>query len=184
MDTILVVFASSEGQTAKVADHIAGVLREAGASVALYGIDDLPADLAIADYDGVLIGASIHMGKHQQSIRRFVRDHAAALGAVPSGFFQVCLSSASEAAERQREAATYVEELVAATGWEPDTVGLFGGALKFSEYGFIKGKLMKAIAADFGETDASRDHEYTDWDEVTAFAEAFQDSLAGASARA
>ncbi len=40
--------------------------------------------------------------------------------------------------------------------------------------------LMKHIAAkEGGETDTSRDFEYTDWDEVTRFAETFASALAG-----
>lgn len=50
----------------------------------------------------------------------------------------------------------------------------FGGALRYSEYGFLTRLVMKRIAADAtGDTDASRDYEYTDWDEVESFAADF-----------
>ena len=176
---VLIVYASSEGQTAKVADHLGDVLREHDVEFEEYAVGGVPGDLDLGDYDGVLLGASVHMGKHQKSMRKFVKRHREALVDAYSGFFQVSLSSASDDEQRQREAADYVENLVDETGWEPDHVGVFGGALKFSEYGFIKGKLMKAIASGMGDVDTAADQEFTDWAEVTAFAEAFLSGLEG-----
>jgi len=173
MSTILVLYASSEGQTARVADHVATVARERGHDVSQFEIDDVPPELDPAASDGVLVGASIHAGKHQKRARRFVENHRDALAAVPSGFFQVSLSSASDEPEAQAEVAGYVEDLRTATGWDPDRVGTFAGALRFSEYGWLKGKLMKAIARNFDADVTGEDREYTDWDAVTAFTEDF-----------
>jgi menaquinone-dependent protoporphyrinogen oxidase len=53
---------------------------------------------------------------------------------------------------------------------------LFGGALCYRQYGFLKRLMMKRIVRDKPgnlSTDTSRDHEYTDWDEVKRFAEDF-----------
>jgi menaquinone-dependent protoporphyrinogen oxidase len=86
----------------------------------------------------------------------------------------VSLSSAVDDEKRRAEAAGYVEDLVAGTGWNPDRIGLFGGALRYSKYGFLKRLLIKRIAKTAtGDTDTSRDYEYTDWDEVDAFAADF-----------
>ena len=183
MTSLLVLYASSEGQTARVAEHVASLARDRGHDVSQFEIDDAPADLDLRDYDGVVLGASIHLGKHQKRARRFIETNREALDAVPSAFFQVSLSSASDDPERQAEAEGYVTELLDATGWQPDRIGIFAGALKFSEYGWLKGKLMKQIATDFGETDTGRDHVYTDWDAVTAFAEDFLAQAAGESSQ-
>jgi menaquinone-dependent protoporphyrinogen oxidase len=110
------------------------------------------------------------MGKHGDAVRAFVRTNRESLEARPSGFFQVCLSSAVEDEERQAEAARYIHEFVEDTGWHPDRIASFGGALRYSEYGFLKRMMMKKIAKDAtGDTDTSRDYEYTDWDEVEQF---------------
>jgi len=54
-------------------------------------------------------------------------------------------------------------------------VGLFGGALLYTQYGFIKRRLIKKIARDKGtlDTDTSHDYVYTDWESVKHFAEEF-----------
>ncbi len=62
----------------------------------------------------------------------------------------------------------------------PSQVGLLGGALLYRKYGFVKRLMMKKIVSDKPgglSTDTSRDHIYTDWDDVTRFAEAFLERL-------
>lgn len=172
--SILVCYATGEGQTAKVAAHVADTLRATGHDPTVFDLDDAPRDLDVSSYDGVLLGASIHLGKHQDAMVQFARENHERLATMPSGFFEVCISAASDDPERQAEARRYVDEFREATGWTPDVVGVFGGAFRFTQYGFLKRRLMKRIAADAtGDTDTSRDFEYTDWDAVTAFAEEF-----------
>jgi menaquinone-dependent protoporphyrinogen oxidase len=61
--------------------------------------------------------------------------------------------------------------LLDATGLDPDVVGLFAGALAYRRYGWFKRHLMRSIARrQGGDTDMTRDFEYTDWDAVTEFA--------------
>lgn len=79
------------------------------------------------------------------------------------------MSSAVADETRRAQAAAYVDEFLENADWHPDRIGLFGGALRYSEYGFLKRLLMKQIAKDAtGDTDTSRDYEYTDWHEVEA----------------
>lgn len=68
------------------------------------------------------------------------------------------------------------------TGWRPDEVAAFAGALKYSEYGPLTRVVMKRVARRYGgDTDTSRDYEYTDWDEVAAFAARVAERLDGAA---
>jgi hypothetical protein len=65
-------------------------------------------------------------------------------------------------------------------GWQPDQIGVFAGALLYTQYGLIKRYLMKSISKQMeGDTDVSRDYEYTDWESVDDFAEIFMISVAG-----
>ena len=174
MASILVCYGTGEGQTAKVADRIGEALTERGHDLTVVDAADRPSDLSVADFDAVLVGSSIHMGTQESTVRSFAEDNRDALAARPSGFFQVSLSSAVEDPEGQAEAAKYVEDLIAETDFHPDRIGLFGGALRYSKYGFLKRLMLKRIAKDAtGDTDTSRDYEYTDWDEVEAFADDF-----------
>lgn len=170
MATILVAYGTGEGQTAKVADRLADEFESLGHDPTTVNVKE--ADPDVADFDAVLVGASIHFGKHQKAVRKFVKTNRDALVSRPTGFFQVSGSSAqSEGAE---EAAGYVDDFVETTNWRPDRIGLFGGALRFSEYGFFLGALMKRIArSSYPDVEPSEDVEFTDWEEVAAFADEF-----------
>lgn len=169
MVSFLVVYGTGEGQTARVAARIAETLTARGHDATAVNVGELPPALDLGDFDAVLVGASIHAGKHQKAVREFVRANRETLSGMPTAFFQVSLSSADEQGEAQ--AAGYVEEFVAATDWHPDRIGLFGGALRYSEYGFLKRLMMKSIAKrTMPDVDTAHDVEFTDWTEVEAFA--------------
>ncbi|MCU4752539.1 protoporphyrinogen oxidase [Halobacteria archaeon AArc-curdl1] len=172
MATFLVLYGTGEGQTEKVATHIGDVLIDRGHGATTVDVNEVPPDLAIDDFDAIIVGASIHAGKHQPSVRKFVTANRDALSTKPTAFFQVSLSSADEGGEAQ--AASYVEAFIEATDWHPDRIGLFGGALRYTEYGFLKRLVMKQIAkrkvTEMPNADSAGDIEFTDWDEVEAFA--------------
>ena len=168
MTKLLVVFHTSEGQTARIADHIAAVLRDLGDEVEVHDVAGAPAP---DRYDGVIVGDSIHAGRHSKALTRYVSDHAAALAAVPSALFQVSLTSANPDAEHTATAHRLLHELLDRTGFDPDLVGLFAGALVFTQYGWLKRRVMRAISRrEGGDTDTTRDFEYTDWQAVDRFA--------------
>ena len=55
---------------------------------------------------------------------------------------------------------------------------LVAGALLYTRYNFLVRFVMRQITkAEGGDTDTSRDYEYTDWDAVDRFAEAFARQL-------
>lgn len=174
MASCVIVYGTSEGQTAKVADRILEVLASRGHDVRAVDVADGFEGYTVADVDAVLVGSSIHVGKQQAAITDFVRENRETLTSRPTGFFQVSLSSATDDEERRAEAAAYADTFVEETGFQPDRIGLFGGALRYSKYGFLKRLMLKRIAADAtGDTDTSQDYEYTDWAEVEAFSADF-----------
>nr|WP_305882893.1 flavodoxin domain-containing protein [Halobellus rarus] len=166
----MILYGTGEGQTAKIAERIAATISERGHEASAIDVRDRPDSFTLEAYDAAVVGASIHVGKHQGEVRDFVSENRDVLSGMPTAFFQVSLSSANE--EKREEAAGYVESFVTETGWHPDRIGQFGGALRFSEYGFLKRLMMKQIAKDLltEERKPKSDIEFTDWDAVDAFA--------------
>lgn len=180
MASFAVVYGTGEGQTATVADRIVETFVERGHDATAVDAETLPADFDADAFDAVCVGASIHVGKHQPEVEAFVRDNHATLADRPTAFFQLSLSSAVDDETRRAEAAGYVDTFLEDTDWAPDRIALFGGALRYSKYGFLKRLVMKRIAAGAtGDTDTSQDYEYTDWGEVEAFAADFADFVEG-----
>lgn len=165
---ILVSFHTQEGQTAKIANRIAHRLRQDGAVVDVFDVDAAPAPAA---YDIAVIGDSIHTVHHSAALTRYVKRHVDELNVMPSALFQVSLTSANLDAEHADDANEMVMELLDRTGFEPDVIAMFAGALLYSKYGWFKRRIMRHIVRqEAGDTDMTRDYEYTDWDAVNRFA--------------
>jgi menaquinone-dependent protoporphyrinogen oxidase len=167
MAKIMVLYGTSEGQTAKIAHAVGDAGRRAGHDVHVVHGSSLGADFDVAHYDALVVGASVHEGRHQKYVLDWIRDHRRELEHVPSAFFQVSLSSADASEKSQDEARGYLGEMTRLTGWAPPRVGLFAGALLYTQYAWWKRFVMRKIQeSGGGETDTSRDFEYTDWAEV------------------
>ena len=165
---ILIVFHTVEGQTAHITDRIASLLRAAGDTVDVVAAEEAPAP---DGYDAVVAGDSIHAVHHSRQLVRYLEEHAPALNAMPAALFQVSLASANPDEEHTATAQGLVHELLGKTHFEPDIVALFAGALVYTQYGWFKRRVMRAIVKrEGGDTDMSHDYEYTDWNAVDRFA--------------
>jgi menaquinone-dependent protoporphyrinogen oxidase len=170
---ILIVFGSAYGQTAKIASRINELLATGGLSVTLINAD-VARSVDLTEFDGVIVGSSVITGKHRRSVRRFVESHLETLNRLPSAFFSVSGSAGSADAGQQARARSVMEQFLSATGWSPDLMTTFGGALAYTQYSPLIRWIMKRIArAEGGPTDTSRDHELTNWEDVDEFAQRF-----------
>ena len=173
MPRILILYATIEGQTGRIAERIARSLRDSGHSVETQPAQAARDRVDPANYDGVIVGASIHYGHHPAYLRALVHDHRSALEARPSAFFSVSLSAGGRN-PKPAAARRYIEKFLRRTDWRPEQAVSFAGALQFSKYGAFKRLLMIVfVGLVGGDTDTSRDYEYTDWDEVDRFARSF-----------
>ena len=165
MPRILVVYGTTDGHTAKVAGALAEALQQSGAATDIYpATDSAPAPHA---YDAVMVAASVHAGGYQRSVRRWVRTHAAALATKPTAFVSVCLGVLQHEPEVERDLQKILDDFIAATGWRPGVTKLVAGALLYTKYGWLRRLAMKRIVAKAGgDTDTSRDYEYTDWNDL------------------
>jgi menaquinone-dependent protoporphyrinogen oxidase len=167
-----VFFATSEGQTCRIARRIASVLHDLGLESC--SIDVAGPNASNIDWThvrGAFVGASLHAGKHQKAAQRFVSAHAVDLTSVPSAFFSVSLSAASKNAKEVEAAEKLAKAFPAACGWMPSRIVSVAGRLAYREYGFFIRWVMKRIARKEGApTDTSRDYELTNWEDVEALA--------------
>ncbi|GAA5049087.1 flavodoxin domain-containing protein [Haladaptatus pallidirubidus] len=138
------------------------MLDSAGHAPTLIHGKRVPDGFRLSKYDAV-VGASVHRGTHQQFVTQFVRNHAEALNRLPSAFISVSLTAAEDTDAVQATAKNLVAEVLADTGWHPDSTAVVPGALKYSQYGTLTKLVMKYVAMKMGGgTDSSRDYEYTD----------------------
>jgi menaquinone-dependent protoporphyrinogen oxidase len=172
MASILMVYGTTEGQSRKVVEFMAGHARVAGHEVEVVDADSFGPAWVFRVPDAVLVAASVHLGRHAAAVQRFVAERRELLDAIPTAFLSVSLSAAGEG--RRAEAEGYLAAFLAETGWRPTRAVSVAGALRYSRYGFLKRMLMKRIARSGGlPTDPSRDYEFTDWEALGRLAEEF-----------
>jgi len=177
---ILIAYATFDGQTRRIATRIGTILRHEGHQPDVRPIDDCSDALESAD--AVILGGAVRYGHHAPALERFARANAVRLWHLPNAFFSVSLSAGGPGANRS-EALRYVEEFRERTGWTPHSEACFAGALPYRAYNLVLRVVMKAISRNKGgETDTSRNHEYTSWVEVERFARSFAARLAPARA--
>lgn len=169
MATISICYGTTDGQTAEVAEFIAGVIRELGHTALVVDLKQ-PTEDALAGVDAAMVGASIHVNKHEPYVVDFVRQNLEILDTMPTAFFSVSLSAHGDPGH----GAHYIREFCTDTGWQPTGTLAVAGALRYTSYGLLKRQLMKQIAKDKQlSTDTSVDAVYTDWASVRAFTEQF-----------
>lgn len=167
---LLLVYASTEGQTAKIAAELARILEEHDVTVTLRSIDQAPDN--VTDYDMVVLGGSVHAGRHSEELLSWAQEHAEPLRTLPCEFFSVCLAAVSNHADEREAARANARSFVDAANLHGIPTTVFAGALRYSQYGMVTKWMMRWIAkVEGGDTDTSRDFEYTNWTRVSEFAE-------------
>jgi menaquinone-dependent protoporphyrinogen oxidase len=174
---IAVIYATTEGQTRKVARFVADRLVAAGHAVELLAAADAE-DLALGRFAGAILAASVHAGHFQREFEHLVtarRDHLAAL---PTLFLAVSLVAAGTDDRDRTDRDGCVSRLCAETGWTPGRVEHVAGAFRFSHYDFFKGWAMRWIASQRGVAlTPGEDLELTDWDALAAAVDGFAAGL-------
>lgn len=173
MPSILVTYGTGEGQTATVAHNLDAELTDRGFDVTTRNVWDAQ-EVDLSAYDGVLVGASVRGRHHQPAVVAWIERNREALAGRPTGFFQLSFASGVDREWLSAGARSWADSLIASTGWQPDHVGLFGGAVRYTQYNYLTRQAFELVSAvTTGDTDTSRDYEYTDWDEVERFADEF-----------
>jgi menaquinone-dependent protoporphyrinogen oxidase len=181
MRKILIVYATREGQTAKIAARFAEDLRAHGCHATLH--DARGPRVALDGAAAVVLAASVHVGSHEKEMVKFVRAHREELARLPTVFISVSLSEAevedpthseSDRARATDEVRQVAEAFFKKTEFQPTHFFPVAGRLAYLEYNwFIRLILKRIAAAHHQSTDTTRDHEYTDWAALDAMAERF-----------
>ena len=184
MARILLLFSTIDGQTERIAGRLREGLQSFGHTVTSCRAEAPGAFDAIAAHDAVLVGGSIRYGRHSRALESAVRLNRPDLESRPNAFFSVSLSAGGPGA-RPANVAAYLLDFAARTGWRARRTASFGGALLYRRYNpFIRLLMRLIVGSSGGETDTSRNYEYTDWSAVDLLAADFAGDLARVPSRA
>ena len=170
-----VFFATSEGQTQKIAGRFAAVLRDEGIASATYDVSDLTH--AVIDWTsvrGAIVGASIHVGKHQPAMHAFVSTHAPRLNQVRRCSSRSAWQQRRRTPKRCRRRRKSPMRFLQRTAGVRRRSSASPAGWRTPQYNFLIRFVMKRIARKEGApTDASRDYEFTNWTRVEQLAKDF-----------
>lgn len=172
---VLIAFGTTEGQTRKIARHMAGTMRAAGHVVELHDCTDLSATTVVGDYDAVVLAASVHHKRYQTAFYGFVEANLAALQSKSLAFVSVSLSQTL--ADGEDEARSYVSDFTTEIGLRPDAIHLAEGAVRYFEYGRLEAETIDLLVFKGQKKmpDRGSNPEYTDWQALDAFAATFME---------
>lgn len=165
-----ILYLTRDGQTKKIAEYIAQALND---DTTLISLRDIPQPSAeqLEQFDCIIIGASIRYGHFDSILEQFIQQHYALLNQKKSAFFSVNLT-ARKANRNTPETNVYTRKLLSRIQWKPNLVEVIAGALFYPRYTFFDRFMIRFIMKiTKGDTDTSKEYEYTDWQKVSQFVE-------------
>lgn len=184
MSSVLIAYATGEGQTSRVVDALASELRDCGNDVRVVELSSDGTAVDAGAVDAVIVAASVHAGKHQDSAVEFVNAHASDRTNKQSAFLSISPSAAANEEAGQARADEQLHAFLKDTGWSPDYSETIAGAFHFTRFSRLWQWIIRASQRLFagelrsqGWPSLTVDREYTDWSALRAFAQRFSDAL-------
>ena len=165
---ILILYSSRFGQTLKISQALKHQWQDAGAQVTLANLEQT-AGTDLAQFDKIVIGASIRYGHFAKCLDAFTAAQTQQLNHIPCAFFSVSIL-ANKAHKSTPETHTYTRKFFEQSAWQPKLVGIFAGELAYHKYHLVDRYLMKLVMKiNKGETNTQAHIEFTDWHKVQQF---------------
>ena len=160
--SVLIVFATVEGQTGKIARFAENQIRNRGLEVVLVDTADLTKPVSFEGVDKVILAASVHERRHPKPFEIFLSAQQKELAERETLLLSVSLSAAfPEGIEEARE---YVIEMKMRTGLVPDAEALVAGAVRTNRYDYYATQVVRHVVLRGRDFDPSvGEHEFTDW---------------------
>ena len=177
MKRILIAYATTDGQTRKIAETIAEWIRSSNHEAVVLDTGKNQ-EMPDGPFDGFIVAGSLHMQKHQKSLIRFVTNNAKALSEKPALFLSVSMAAHGQDERNRAGVRKCIEEFERETGWKAKKTIPVAGALKYLDYNWLTRIMMKRIVKkEGGDIDTSRNYEYTDWDALQREVDAFTSDI-------
>jgi menaquinone-dependent protoporphyrinogen oxidase len=166
--SILIIYSTTDGHTRKICRRLQQVIEQQDHQVKLVSLDDEP-HVDMADFDKVVIGASIRYGKHKPEVYDFILRNNQILDGKPNAFFSVNVV-ARKPEKSQPETNPYLRKFLKQIPWQPRELAVFAGKIDYPKYSFRDRLIIRLIMwMTKGPTDPGTVKEFTNWEQVEAF---------------
>ncbi|TFG56938.1 MAG: nitric oxide synthase [Methanomassiliicoccus sp.] len=132
----LVAFGTKYGSTEKVALEITSVLQQKGHQADMLDLRDRK-HIELEHYDLVVIGSGIEYGSWSKEALCFLDRNSRTLNKKKLAMFACCGDLMFDPIRVDEYRQKYLQDVADKYGLHPIDIGLFGGVLDFSKYGFL-----------------------------------------------
>lgn len=167
----LILYLTTDGQTKRIAENIAQYIQ--GKVDVLSLEENSISAQQLQEADQVIIGASIRYGHFKPILNTFIEKNYEILNTKKSAFFCVNLTARKEN-KNTAQTNIYTRKFLQKIKWKPTIAKVFAGRLMYPRYTWYDRLIIQFIMRiTGGETDTTKEIEYTDWNNVKTFAEKF-----------
>ena len=172
MKSVLVLYMSRGGHTARIARRICEGAVEAGGRAEMMDLNEAVHEgVEWGRYDVVALGAPVLYGTYDKTVFEFIGRHRAELESKPNSFFNVSVVA------RTPEKATvegnrYMQKFLQLSPWRPRHLKVIAGKVDYPSWPWHERVMIQMIMKyTHGPTDPRTVIDYTDWNDVRAYAE-------------
>ena len=165
---VLICYGTRHGTTTGIVAEMAKVAEEAGVHVESMELKKKLPKLNLIDYDLVIIGSSIQIGKWKKEPLKFIEENLPALSTTKTALFVVC-GDAGTPEGCVTAQTNYLDTIVEMyPSLQPISTGVFGGMFDFKKYNFAMRAMLKRIVASQQPEGAEIPEviDYRNWDQV------------------
>ncbi|MFX0032860.1 MAG: flavodoxin domain-containing protein [Promethearchaeota archaeon] len=181
MSKVLILFGTRYGTNKEITDEIQKKIQEVGLTTEIYNLEEhnskeIP---PLQDYNGILIGTSIKMGKWTKGVKKFVQKRKSELIKTQSKLgFYVCCGEAAKKTDISNAINKYITSKLQTLGINPALIEAFGGCYDLTEGSLLSGMTRKIIISVLKneegiENPEGKKHDYRDWEQIKDFANKF-----------
>ena len=168
--SVLLLYATHDGQARLIASRIAGVLGRQGLQVAQHDLADTLPALQLAEAGAVGLVLAVRYGRHLPQARRFLAANHASLQACRLVVVSVNLT-ARKPGRTGVAGNVYLRRLLAHYRLHPAEALAVAGRLDYPRYTWLDRQMIRLIMrVSGGPTDPAASIEYTDWAAVDGLA--------------
>ncbi|HVN43561.1 MAG TPA: menaquinone-dependent protoporphyrinogen IX dehydrogenase [Steroidobacteraceae bacterium] len=170
MRSVLVLYSSLRGHTARIARRICESVVEAGGRAEMMSIAEATHEGVDWDrYDVVAVGAPVIYGTYERAFLDFVERHRAQLERKPSSFFNVSVVARTPA-KATVEGNRYMQKFLELSRWRPKDLKVIAGKVNYPVWRWYDVLMIQLIMKmTHGPTDRRAVIDYTDWADVAAY---------------
>lgn len=170
MKSVLVLYLSRTGHTARVARRLAASVVAAGGHAEWMDLVEAEREgVDWARFDVRVVGAPVLYGSYDRRVYDFVAAHRAELDARPNSFFNVSVVARTPA-KATVEGNRYMQKFLQQSAWQPCDLKVIAGKVDYPRWPWHERVMIQLIMKmTKGPTDPTTVIDYTDWDDVAAY---------------